>query len=77
MHDFIDTMISKQRLCNILFYTGFHETIIATEISTRGVGGGAEYHHKPITFINKCTQQGYELLRHRNMYEFLKCMYSL
>jgi hypothetical protein len=46
-------MISKQRLYNILFYTGFHETITATEISTRG--GAAEYHHKPMTFINKCT----------------------
>jgi hypothetical protein len=39
-HVFTDTVISKQRLNNILYYTGFHETIIATEISTRGGGGG-------------------------------------
>jgi len=39
-HVFIDTVISKQRLNNILFYTGFHKTIIATEISTKGGGEG-------------------------------------
>lgn len=53
-HVFIDTVISKQRLYNTQFYTGFHEAIIATEISKKR-GGGAEYHHKPITFPNKRT----------------------
>jgi len=66
MHDFIDTMISKQRLCNILFYTGFHETIIATEISTRGGGGGGKSNKKKHNLKKKARAGDKNAKGHKN-----------
>jgi len=69
-HDFIDTVISKQRLYNILFYTGFHEIIIATEISTGG-GGGGHILPKNNWISRKITKYGFAIFPARKCLIFL------